>query len=262
MIIIDELAYSFHLGSDKNKKNSSKLEAKENVSGTTSKSNNATQNTNQLSRVDNHNYRKYDNDTEDVYILKGTNSVYGDVKELYLKEFEESRLEYNSKQTRSCRMIDNYFENISNNKKKDLACEIIIELGDKNYWDTKDIEFKKKMVNVFYKQINDLETLMPNFKVASAIVHFDETSPHMHIVGIPIKDKNKNGMSKQVGKSDVFTKESLQSIQDKMRELCINEFNEVYKLNNIIKKKQKGRNQDIHISEMSDYQHIKKEMTI
>ena len=28
----------------------------------------------------------------------------------------------------------------------------------------------------------------------------------MHIVGVPIKDKNKNGMSKQVGKSSIFNK--------------------------------------------------------
>ena len=34
----------------------------------------------------------------------------------------------------------------------------------------------------------------------------DETSLHMHIVGVPIKYKNKNGMEKQVGKLDAFTK--------------------------------------------------------
>lgn len=32
-------------------------------------------------------------------------------------------------------------------------------------------------------------------------------------------------MSKQVGKSDVFTKESLRKLQDKMRILCIESFN-------------------------------------
>lgn len=42
-MIIIELTYSFHLGSDKNKKNSSKVSAKSNVRGTTSKSNNAIQ---------------------------------------------------------------------------------------------------------------------------------------------------------------------------------------------------------------------------
>ena len=50
-------------------------------------------------------------------------------------------------------MIDNYFENVSNNEKKDLACEIILELGDKEYWDTKDENFKKRMSDVYKKQI-------------------------------------------------------------------------------------------------------------
>ena len=66
-----------------------------------------------------------------------------------------------------------------------------------------------KMTSVYTKQVEDLELLVPNFKVASAIIHYDETSPHMHVVGGPIKYKNKYGLSKQVGKSDVFTKSSL-----------------------------------------------------
>ena len=69
----------------------------------------------------------------------------------------------------------------------------------KKYWDTKDKAFKRKMTNVFIKQVNDLELLVPNFKIASAIIHYDETSPHMHIVGVPIKYKNKYGPSIQVG---------------------------------------------------------------
>ena len=99
-----------------------------------------------------------------------------------------------------------------------------------------------------------------NFKVASAIIHYDETSPHMHIVGVPIKEKNKNGMSKQVGKSDVFTKESLIKLQDNMRTLCNEEFNEEYNLNTSLKKKQKGRNRDIHISNMDNYIEMKKQL--
>ena len=37
-----------------------------------------------------------------------------------------------------------------------------------------------------------------NFKVASAIIHYDETSPHLHIVGVPIKVGGKNGESTKV----------------------------------------------------------------
>ena len=152
-----ELAYSLHLSSDKNRKNISKQNSKNNISGTTSLPNNAIQNVRQLSKVDKHNYRKYDNDQNLIEIVRGTSSLFEDVRNLYLKEFEEARLEYNKLQSRPSRMINDYFENVSNNEKKDLACEIIIELGDKEYWDTKDELFKKKMSEVYKKQVNDLE---------------------------------------------------------------------------------------------------------
>ena len=119
---------------------------------------------------------------------------------------------------------------------------------------------KKKMSEVYKKQVDDLELLVPNFKVASAIIHYDETSQHLHIVGVPIKYKNKNGMEKQVGKSDVFTKESLIRLQDKMRTLCIEEFNQVYSLDSTLKQKQKGRNRDIHVSDMDNYIEMKKQI--
>ncbi len=259
-MIIIELAYSFHLGSDKNKKNSSKASAKSNVSGTTSKSNNAIQNAGGLTKVDNHNYRKYDNQQENIEIIRGTSSLVDDVKKLYIEEFEEAKEEYNSKQTRENRKIKDYFTHVSNNSKNDLACEIIIELGNKKYWDTKNLKFKKKMTNVFKEQVVDLETILPNFKIASAIIHYDETSPHLHIVGVPIKTGGKNGMSKQVGKSDVFTKESLRKLQDKMRILCIESFNKEYNLTNSLKKKQKGRNIDYHITEMDNYMEMKEQL--
>ena len=260
---MSELSYSLHLSSDKNRKPSSKNMAKNNTSGSTSLSNNAIQNAKQLSRVDKHNYRKYDNNSELIEIIKGTTSLYEDVKNLYLEEFEEARLEYNKEQEnkgRNDRKITDYFKKISDNSKNDLACEIIIELGDKKYWDTKDDKFKHKMTNVFKEQLNDLQELVPDFKIASGIIHYDETSPHLHIVGVPIKYKSKNGMSKQVGKGDVFTRDSLRTIQDKMRTLCIASFNKEYGLNNILKKKEKGRNKDINVKDMTNYQAMKEEL--
>ena len=44
MIIISELPYSLHLGSNKNRKNSVRNSAKNNISGTTSMTNNGIQN--------------------------------------------------------------------------------------------------------------------------------------------------------------------------------------------------------------------------
>lgn len=62
-----ELAYSLHLGSDKNRKNVSRARAKSNASGTTSLSNNAIQNAKDLSDVNKHNLRDYDNQRELIW---------------------------------------------------------------------------------------------------------------------------------------------------------------------------------------------------
>ena len=256
---MEELSYSLHLSNDKNKSKKARRSAKNTETGTTSLSNNAIQNHQQLSKVDKHNLRKYDDAKDLICTIKGTSSVVEDTKNLYLELFEDARNKYNEKQTRNDRKIENYFNHISNDNKRDLACEIIIELGDMDFWSDKDDKFKKKMTEVFKEQIIDLEEVVPNFKIANATIHFDESSPHLHIVGVPFKDGMKNGMSKQVGKSDVFNKISLVNIQDKMREYCINSFNRTYNLNYTLKLKEEGRNIDINVANMNEYKKFKRE---
>ena len=257
--MVQELAYSIHLGSDKNRSKVAKKVAKGNGSSTTSFSNNAIQNAQQLSKVNKHNLRDYDHKTDDIQVVNGTNDLYKDVQNLYQKEFLQAQLEYDNKQIRADRKIGDYFNHISKDSKHDLACELIIELGDMDFWNDKTMDYKKQMTEVYKDQIYKLMEVVPDFKVANAVVHYDETSPHMHLVGIPVKDGYKNGMKKQVAKSKIFTKESLKTLQDKMRAYCIEKFNEVYGQEATLKKKQKGRNKDIHVNEMDGYRELKRE---
>ena len=248
----EELSYSFHLGSDKNKSKVAKKVAKRNTSGTTSLSNNAIQNANDLSGVNKHNLRDYDNEKELIRTIYGTDNIVNDVYNLYIKEFEQARIEYNNKQTRNDRKIDNYFEKVCASQ-NDIACEIIIELGDMDFWSDKDDEYRLKMVDVFTEQITDLNTIVPSFKIANATIHFDECSPHLHIVGVPVIENCNRGMKKQVGKTKLFTKESLAEIQDKMRMACIKSYNRIYNDEMRLKEKQKGRNFDINVKDMDSY---------
>ena len=255
---MSELSYSLHLGSDKNRKQSLKGVANDNPTGTSSLSNNAIQNYAQLSKVNKHNLRKYENNTEQIQILQGSNNLFEDVQKLYLQEFEESRQEYNAKQTRNDRKIKNYFEHISKDKLRDLACEIVIELGDKDFWQDKDIVYWHNMGDVYKEQIVEFTKLVPAFKIANAVVHFDESSPHLHIVGVPVSDNNTRLMKKQVAKSKTFTKETLAEIQDEMRKCCIKSFNRIYGNDLKLKAKQKGRNQDVAVKDMAEYKDIKR----
>ena len=254
-----ELAYSFHLGSDKNKSKLAKKVAKENLSGTTSLSNNAIQNAKDLSDVNKHNLRDYDNQRELIRTIYGTNDIVNDVKQVYLDEFENARLEYNNKQTREDRKIEDYFKKVCESQ-NDIACEIIIELGDMDFWNDKNERYRFKMVDVYNEQIKDLIKIVPDFKIANATIHFDEVSPHMHIVGVPVSYDCKRGMKKQVVKSKLFTKTTLKQIQDKMRNACIKSFNKFYDMDFKLKEKQKGRNQDINVNDMDNYRKIKKQL--
>ena len=174
-----ELAYSFHLGSDKNKSKLARKVAKGNLSGTTSLSNNAIQNANALSKVNKHNLRDYDNEKDLIRIIRGTNDIVNDVKQVYLEEFEQARIEYNNNQTRNDRKIDKYFTKICESQ-NDIACEIIIELGDMDFWNDKDNEYRLKMIDVYNEQVKDLVKIVPTFKVANATIHFDESAPRAY----------------------------------------------------------------------------------
>ena len=79
-----ELGYSLHLSNDKNKIKRARKFAKNSTNSSTAFNNNAIQNARQLSKVDKHNLRKYDNDKELICTIKGTSSIVEDTKNLYL----------------------------------------------------------------------------------------------------------------------------------------------------------------------------------
>ena len=139
-----ELAYSFHLGSDKNKSKLAKKVSKGNVSGTTSFSNNAIQNAKDLSKANKHNLRDYDNQRELITTIYGTN------------EFEQSRIEFNNRQTRNDREIDNYFQKVCDSQ-NDIACEIIIELGDMDFWQDMESTAQNKVALYLFNNIYSIK---------------------------------------------------------------------------------------------------------
>ena len=89
---------------------------------------------------------------------------------------------------------------------------------------------------------------MPDFVVANAVVHYDEASPHMHVVGVPVGRGFKRGLETKVSKRSVFTQETLSKVlQGELREIaesCVMKY-----LNMEFKKKQKGRNHYLSVME-------------
>ena len=111
--------------------------------------NNAIPNLKKLKTIDIHNSRKYSkSNNEDLdlskskynIILKGSRNIVEDVKKLYKDEFSEAVYNYNQKQTRENRKIINYLSKIEEDKQKNIATEIILQLGDKEDWKEINLE--------------------------------------------------------------------------------------------------------------------------
>lgn len=234
-----EMSVSFHIGSK----------------------NNAIPNLKKLKTIFIHNLRKYEksnnpdldlNLSQYNIILQGTNNLVEDLKKLYKNEFDEAVYNYNQKQQREERKITNYLTKIEEDKQKNIATEIIMQLGDKEDWQNIDLQDKKKMAEVFKNSLNVLEN--KGFKVANAVLHLDETSPHLHIIGVPIGTNFKKGMEKQVSSKSVFSVDKLDKLRDEIEKTLITDFNKTYNVN-IEKKQEKALLQE-HLS-VKDYKELK-----
>ena len=89
-----------------------------------------------------------------ITTILGTNDIVEDVKQVYLDEFEQARRQDNAK-TRAYRQIKDYFQKVCDSQ-NDIACEIIIELGDMDFWQDKDNEYRYKMTDVYNEQVQEL----------------------------------------------------------------------------------------------------------
>ena len=233
------MSVSFHVGSKKN----------------------AIPNLKKLKAIFIHNLRKYTNSnnpdldlnlSQYNVILKGTNNLVEDVKKLYKNEFSEAVYNYNQKQNREERKITNYLTKVEEDKQKNIATELILQVGDREDWQNINMEDKKKMAEVFKNSLNLLES--KGFKVANATLHLDETSPHLHVVGVPVGTGFKKGLEKQVSSKSVFSIDKLDTLRDEIEKTIIEDFNKVY--NTQVEKKQEKALLQEHLS-VVDFKELK-----
>lgn len=214
-----------------------------------------------LEKIDKHNNRKYyvsyrkELDlslSKHNILIKGTNNLVEDVKKIYKEEFDEAVFKYNEKQTREDRKILDYFEKICNDKQKNIAMEIILQIGDVKDWENIPLEDRKKMADVFLNGTAIINSR--GLKVAHSILHLDESTPHCHLIVIPVAKGFKTGMEKQVSTRQILDKTGLAMLRGLLFKELLKKFNKVFDCNRTLKK---GSELTEHLS-MKDY---KKYMT-
>ena len=222
---------------------------------------NAINNLEKIKRCDLHNNRKYKNNRNEQIDLSlskynitlvGTKNITNDIKEFYKKEFAEAVYNYNEKQQDERRKIVDYLEKLSSDNKSNIAVEMIFQIGDMEDWKNISLEERKKTQEIFKKAIPVLEE--KGIKVVNASLHLDETSPHLHLIAVPVIENQKRSLEKQVSQKKVITKEIIKEIRSKIEKSFIEEYNRIYNTNKELKK---GSEIEEHL-QIEDYKNVKK----
>lgn len=183
-----------------------------------------------VQKAEMHNQRKYTKplptlNSEKNITLESypANSFVDAIKEI-LKEkgIEQALQNYNSGKQK-CRQIadvEEYLKKIDNAKKQNIANETILQYGSMEMWEEIKAQgqYNKQEIINFYKDLLKFyKKEHPNTYVISATLHFDESSPHLHVVDVQIEQKAnvKRGLSVKINRSiDFKNQESLSRWQD------------------------------------------------
>lgn len=135
---------------------------------------------------------------KDINLNKLNENIYyvqTDIKELYKSEFDDAVNEYNFRQKRNDRKIDDYYKKVLHDKKTEHQRELIVSIGTKHENISEDILNNKK--DILDEYMRNFQERNPNLKVYNAAMHLDEANPHLHINFVPIAHYTK-GLKKRV----------------------------------------------------------------
>ncbi len=122
---------------------------------------------------------------------------YTPIEQAYHNLFDDALAEFNAKQKRKDRCIENYYEKICKSKQENPFYEVIFQIGNMNDMGaaTENGELAKVVLDKFY---HDFVKRNPQLHVYSAHLHMDEATPHLHIDFIPFTTGSKRGLSTRV----------------------------------------------------------------
>ena len=137
--------------------------------------------------------------------------VKKDIRTLYAEEFGQAVAEYNTKQKRNDRKINDYYSKILHDKKTHHQRELIVAVGKSTDLDfTHHADRKKQILDHYMKHFQERN---PNLKVYNAVMHLDEGNPHLHINYVPVFE-SKRGLKKRVGHDKALEQQGLKNFEE------------------------------------------------
>lgn len=147
-----------------------------------------------------HNRREYEkigkSIPDNIDVSKSSENIIlvdKDIKQAYQEIFGEALEQYNAKQKRADRKIEDYCDHIKKSKNGEkLFYEDVVQWGSKE--DFQKPETRERAKEALVQYVNGFEERNPNLKLVGAYIHMDEASPHLHLSYIPVAQGYTRGL--------------------------------------------------------------------
>lgn len=118
-----------------------------------------------------------------------------DLREAYREIFGEALEQYNGKQKRADRKIEDYYDHIQKSKNGEkLFYEDVVQWGKKEDFQNSP-ELRQRAKEALVQYATTFQERNPNLKLVGAYLHMDEASPHLHIDYVPVAHGYSRGLA-------------------------------------------------------------------
>ncbi len=132
-----------------------------------------------------------------------------DIKAVYHQLFDAALQQYNRKQTRADRHIQDYYQKICSSKQEKPFYELIVQVGNLSDCgaSTPEGQIAAQILEDYMTHFSERN---PNLRVFSAHLHMDEATPHLHIDFIPFTTQSKRGLETRVSLKQALARQGFQ----------------------------------------------------
>ena len=128
-----------------------------------------------------------------------------DLGQVYNELFGQALEEWNEKQTKAERKIDDYLKHCQQSDRLQSEYEIIIQVGN-----AENKPSDKVAREILIKYANSFQKENPNLKITGCYLHMDEETPHLHIDYVAFCHSER-GMKVQNSQSGAFREMGIES---------------------------------------------------
>ena len=118
------------------------------------------------------------------------------IRQVYQEIFGDALEQYNSKQKRADRKIEDYLDHIQKSKNGEKPFyEDVVQWGKKEDFESPETRQRAKEALLQYAET--FEERNQNLKLIGAYIHMDEASPHLHLDYVPVATGYSRGLEKR-----------------------------------------------------------------